>query len=70
MFDDILGPRPENVKDDELPELELELTEEELEELNMEPIDADDLWGNVDTSNNAEPPDNDDCDGSCDGCGC
>ena len=77
MFDDIIGPRPENAKDDKLPELELEFTEEELEmddyqkdDPNIKPADIGDVWGDVDTSNNTESPDNDDCDGSCDRCGC
>lgn len=66
MFDDLLGSREE-----EKDEIELQLDSPDLD-LNDIGIESDeDVWSNdVDTSNNAEPPDNDDCDDSCDGCGC
>lgn len=79
-YDDILGPRPENSKEDKpkLPdgyymEIDDSDVEEGMKDLTMDDQKDDpdfDAWGDVDTSNNADLPDTDDCDDSCDGCGC
>jgi len=64
MFEDILGPR-EKSEEDQLDEIigELGLEDDEDCKKEAEPVDTADVWGNVDTSNDAE----DDCDG-CDEC--
>lgn len=71
MFDDLLGPRPENdrlveeVKDMQ-EQMDMEEDELSLNGLEMDDEADEDVWSNT------QPPDSDQgCDGSCDGnCGC